>query len=159
MLSEGKKTQKQLSAIPIKLILKFLLVLCTPMKLLNKHTSFYWGEVKPYKISRGREISNDIYYLYSLKAERLITLESRLEYYNWLLIETNPSIIGACEQFPRLNTSSGEFYTMDAWIKRDNGEETIIEVKESKNLIEESGLTLPTKLFKYYNKIQELGLA
>jgi len=132
---------------------------CIPMKYSNHKYSFYWGQVTPHKISKGRVISNDIYYLYSIKLQRLITLESRLEYYNWLLIEIDPDITWACEQFPRLEKQNGEYYTMDAWIKDKNGEEAIIEVKESKHLIEYNGVTLPKRLTKFYGLIEKQGVS
>mgnify|MGYP003716444839 CR=1 FL=1 len=132
---------------------------CIPMKYSNHKYSFYWGQVTPHKISKGRVISNDIYYLYSIKLQRLITLESRLEYYNWLLIEIDQDITSACEQFPRLAKKNGEYYTMDAWIKNKNGEEAIIEVKESKHLIEYDGVTLPKRLHKFYGLIEKQGVS
>lgn len=136
-----------------------MLAVYIPMQYSNRKKSLYWGQAQPYRISRGRVISNDIYYIQSIKLKRLITLESKLEYYNWLLIEIDPDITWACEQFPRIQRKSGEYYTMDAWVKNKYGDETILEVKESKNLTEYNGVTLPKRLHKFYGLIEKLGVS
>lgn len=74
----------------------------------------------------------------SLKIDREVYLYSDLEYDNWLTVECNPSIINFCEQpfiikIPYNNTIRTSI--PDMWILYDNGDEEIIEVKYSKDLI------------------------
>lgn len=86
----------------------------------------------------SKKYGNNRWKTKSLKIDREVFLYSDLEYDNWLTVECNPSVIKFCEQpflikLPYNNTIRTSI--PDMWILYDNGDEEIVEVKYSNDLI------------------------
>lgn len=58
---------------------------------------------------------------------RRIEFASRLEYLNWLLLESTPDVVEFCEHFPEVQLES-QYYVFDMWVRRADGREECLEV-------------------------------
>ena len=82
---------------------------------------------------RGR-YGNNRWKAYSEKMQRSVNLYSDLEYYYWILIETDPQVSVYCEQPVRASIQTGGKTVdtiFDFWERRSSGEERFVEIKYS----------------------------
>lgn len=96
------------------------------------------------KFFATRSYGNNRYIVYSLKLKRELVLYSNLEYFYFLLLEFDKSVISFCEQ-PDLKISqmiNGKtFRSVVDFIKEDNNGMTIIECKPSFELNEKRAMS------------------
>lgn len=58
---------------------------------------------------------------------RRLEFASRLEYLNWLLLESTPEVVEFCEHYPEVQLES-QFYVFDMWVRWADGREECLEV-------------------------------
>ncbi len=72
--------------------------------------------------------------VYSPKLDRIVILNSELEYDNWVLVEANPDIEAYCEKPIRIKYTVNGFKhetNLDMWVKRKNGSVGFIKLSET----------------------------
>ncbi|MEM6819698.1 MAG: hypothetical protein AAF578_13020 [Pseudomonadota bacterium] len=93
----------------------------------------------PIPIPRNRQIAQDIFRIYSIKAGmRVVTCESGLEALAIYDAEANPNITWLCEQPLQLNQPIGKRpqYTFDLALQYDVGDPVHLEIKPSTRLVQ-----------------------
>lgn len=92
---------------------------------------------KPIEMVRGSHYGSDFYTVYSVKAGRVVNLFSKLEYYNFLALETDPTVAKLCEQpisIEIIEDGKEKRAVFDMWVKYKDGRDELQEVKYSKDL-------------------------
>lgn len=96
----------------------------------------------PITMPRGSHYGSEYYCVYSIKAGRVVHLFSKLEYFNFLTMDTDPSVDKLCEQPLKIDylNDAGEIRhtVFDLWVKYKDGREELQEVKYSKELTDSS---------------------
>ena len=96
----------------------------------------------PIAMPRGTHYGSEYYCVYSIRAGRVVHLFSKLEYFNFLTMDTDPSVEKLCEQplkIEYLNDAGKTRHTVfDLWVKYKDGREELQEVKYSKELTDDS---------------------
>lgn len=91
----------------------------------------------PIEMPRGSHYGSDFYTVYSVKAGRVVNLFSKLEYYNFLALETDPNVETFCEQpceIQIVEDGKAKKAIFDMWVRYKDGREELQEVKYSKEL-------------------------
>lgn len=92
---------------------------------------------KPIEMPRGSHYGSEYYSVYSCKAGRVVNLFSKLEYYNFLTLETDPTVETFCEQPCQIEIVEEEEMKkaiFDMWVRYKDGREELQEVKYTKEL-------------------------
>lgn len=103
---------------------------------------------KPIKMSRSTHYGNNYWEVFSKKMKRKACFFSNLEYHNFLTLEMNPRVIQMCEQPLEIEVMiDGKIQKsiLDFWIKYDDGNEEIQEVKSVESLTEGSNDYIRTR--------------
>lgn len=96
---------------------------------------------KPLITDSSKKFGNNRWLAYSNKLKREIYLFSDLEYEHWLQIETDPNIVDYCEQPIKMEIISNDTKVssvIDMWVKYNNGKQSFIEIKYTKDLSKDS---------------------
>lgn len=96
---------------------------------------------KPIEMPRGTHYGSEYYTTFSVKAKRVVNLFSRLEYYNFLTLETSPTVETICEQpcqIDLIEDGKAKKAIFDMWVKFKDGREELQEVKYTKELTGDS---------------------
>lgn len=91
----------------------------------------------PIEMPRGSHYGSEFYTVYSAKIGRVVNLFSKLEYYNFLSVETNPAVVTFCEQPHQIEfveDGKTKKAIFDMWVRYKDGREEMQEVKYSKEL-------------------------
>lgn len=100
---------------------------------------------KPLEMPRGTHYGSNYFIVYSKKIGRVMKFYSSLEYYNFLTLEMNPSVVMFCEQpceIRLFNDLKDEKAIPDLWVKYKDGTEEFQEVKYSSELVGEDAASL-----------------
>jgi hypothetical protein len=91
----------------------------------------------PLPIKRSSRYGNNYWEAFSVKINRDVRFFSDLEYDNWILVESDPSIVQFCEQPKKIQIIWQEQLVesiFDMWTQDKDGVEQFIEVKYSHEL-------------------------
>lgn len=93
--------------------------------------------VTPLEHARSESYGSEFYCVYSVKARRIVTLFSKLEYYNFLVLETDPDVDTLCERPCQIDAVMGDEskkLVYDMWVRFKNGREELQKIKYAKDL-------------------------
>lgn len=95
----------------------------------------------PIEMQRATHYGNEYYKVYSAKLGRVVQLFSKLEYFNYLSLETDPNVETFCEQPLQIQIVEDDkvkHAIFDMWVQYKDGREELQEVKYSKELTDET---------------------
>lgn len=96
-----------------------------------------YGPYLPIRSHVGNRKVGNYWEAFSLKANRVVSFDSDLEYYFWILLESDPSVSVLCEQPLRVAARvNGKWVTSipDIWYRTKVGGEVFCEVKYSSEI-------------------------
>lgn len=99
----------------------------------------------PIEIPRGTHYGNEFYAVYSVKVGRIVNLFSKLEYFNFLTLETDPTVETFCEQpleIQIVEDGKVKKAIFDMWVRYKDGREEFQEVKYTKELSGDSAAAI-----------------
>lgn len=91
----------------------------------------------PIEMPRGSHYGSEFYSVYSMKTGRIVNLFSKLEYFNFLALETDPTVEIFCEQpleIQIVEDGKVKKAIFDMWVRYKDGREELQEVKYTKEL-------------------------
>ena len=99
----------------------------------------------PIEMPRSMHYGNEYYTTYSVKVGRVVNLFSKLEYFNFLALETDPTVETFCEQpleIQIVEDGKVKKAIFDMWVKYKDGREELQEVKYTKELSGDSAAAI-----------------
>lgn len=99
----------------------------------------------PIEMPRSMHYGNEYYTTYSAKVNRVVNLFSKLEYFNFLTLETDPTVETFCEQpleIQIIEDGKVKKAIFDMWVRYKDGREEMQEVKYTKELSGDSAAAI-----------------